>query len=888
VREQEAITAERMNGKEAGGIINLFREGIKNLSETPTKTLAWKFGKNLFFLACASAAVYGVGAVVGLQISATFALEVASLVSTAGMFACGNLWHINPSSQPFKSAVNLGKTWGLLLSTLGFLTVVPYMLFKAQYNISNLFAHLPSWGLYGIIGGVALVILYKIISQSFRYVQAHKSMVDAPDKAAGIKTIILAKLGLYAKLGLLTYITPMYLAALYGFMATLSASLAPALITIPTTVLGAYYIGKWALNKNRSVEHGMFNFMFGLGLGTVPLLISGGFLTAFAFPTLFLIAPWCMILVSYHAGLAAMSSATNHERAAFYPGTLPIPDHFKNLIAYGLRGGKGRKVIRFNPFMANVDTNLSNLFNMLIMPYPDVSTVTCEEGKPWIDTGQLQQACARLEFMEYKAAKQKEIYDFIHKHYERLDKLDRTASDYEARLEKEYEILAWVFRRIGNQMVRTEGFVDISPVDGKTESVRSFYDEIKQVHEEDALSLAELQQKPNRLQTQRRTEKKWFDQDLDPLFFAEQYSIMRHRAESFFLPMAELAAKRARDVEIKGLDIKKEYLRLLDIYASKDTYVLRRIEHHDDNINQKTYNICFIIVHSGDTLCPVEVLTEDGREHYTEHVPCEYIRVDNPENEHNDKTRRFFWIHRDDAKKQNPLLEFSQSGSEEIERIQNKPTGQVEQQGRWVTVKEGKYKGTRVFETDLELLPVRDILLRDYEKDNTTAVERIQDRLVWAPGLEKCRLTGWDASTRHAVTQTLDRFEYDRAYLTMALPKYMDVKDKDEDKALTKLLDKYESVGRQALAQGLDPLQEYLKKHPGDKLGKYLKITGGKLWYRDPELLVLDDVTLNDYIQISDEEYIDFASAIQLQSELQHDAEQQKNVRVNAYIPTQH
>lgn len=833
---------------ENGTYFNRLRENLYSFYEHPSKILK---------LAMSSAAFYGAG----LLLSATFpslAIAIPAIASacTIATITFGTLHNLEPTNSKMKWLVENLRTRGLLLTLAGTMTTVPYLLFKSQLNIGNLFHVLPCWGIYGLLGAAGLVILANLYKSAKDYSDARMSMVESPSKWHGIIMATVAQTAAEFKLGILTYIPLMYIAALYGFCAMLAVSPLFAF----TTVTGVYSLGKWALNKNKDMADGMANFTLGLAVGTLPLLALGG-TAVFYFPTLFVFAPLCMLWVNAHAGIPSLSSATSHTGALLYPTVPPVSDTYKQDVSYGVRGGKGRSVLRLNAFIHNQDTNLSNVINMLINPYPDVEFESCEEKRPWDDPGDFEKALAAKEFHAHRDKWQSKIYSFIAQQFQKLEALDPKTDGYQEKLTYETERLAWVMERIGRRLSEETEFehevFDPTKIDEK-EKVVPFMQQIMELVEEDALSLDELKAKPGFAQT-RTTKQPWFNHELAPQFYAEGFNPMKMRARNFFFPLAKMIRDAIeRGETLSREDLENEYLRLLDIYSTRANHIIRRLEHHDEQINQKTNNLAFVLSHAGDTLYKVWVVSADEKQFYIEHIPSEFIRIDNPDR-HYKTAKKYLWVRREDAMKVNQPLCNSQSGSEEIELILNAPAQDKLKQDK---LKKVPYKGTKIdaYETDEEVLPVTGMRLRDFAKEGktpeerTTAGERLQGKHLWAPAMKKSRVTGWDASTRRALYDSDARTiqQFDAAFKSW-------VASRPE-----KYREKY---------------QEIIAKNPKME---------NKLWFEDPDVVVIRDVDNRDYFLVSDEEYIDFSSYVQLQAELQHDASQQKNVRLFQYKQNKH
>lgn len=846
-------------------------------------------------LAMATAAFYGLGFLLATPVSHFFvslaataflikAITITAVTSTFGVFAFGSMHSVHPSNPTLAKIAEYSKTWGLLGSLGLSLLTVPYLIHWSDLIVGNILDGFSSGEIGGFVGSAAAYIAIKIIKSSIDFAHSRMSMDESPHKWKAIKMSIASNLAYYAKLGILSYIVPMYISSMYGFLVKLSHSYMPILYT--TTITGAYYIGKWALNKNRSVKDGAKNIGLGMAIGTLPLLYLGG-TNFFDFPTLFFFAPLCMIAANFHAGLAAMSSASSHERSMYDPENPPITDSAKSAISYGPHEGKGRLVTRVDAMMNNLDTNFSSKINMLTNYYPGLDNNLCEERKPWESLAQLKNTCAGKDAHAYRERWKERIYDFIDKQFKQLEEID--PHDQE-RLKKEYERLAWVFERIGAQLISDKkSFEDPSEFAQGDRTVTPFIAELMQLYKEDALSLEELEKKTDRIQT-RTSDQKWFDHDLDFIFYAVQFETMQARALGFFFPMAERFENRAEEKGTLSVgELKKEYLRLRGCFSIRTNHIIRRVERHDDQTNQKSNNLAFVLTH-GDTLCKLDILSEEREIPYSEYIPANFVCVYNPAYGRKEGAKRFLHIPRKDAKKIHPFLEFSRSGSEEIEYVEVAPTGKLTE------ITEGKYKGIKVFESDEERLPIKGLILRDFKKDGTTAADRLKGKLIWNINMAesgKHLVTGWDESTRKAKTEAIDRFGfgYDSRLITWALRHYMGLKNEEK---LQKILARYEDLCTKAAAEGFDPLKRYLELYleekidEKDKLGQYLKITNGKLWFEDPGTLVIQPPELDDYWFISDEEYIDEKSYIEHQSELQHEAKIRKNLRVFDYRPREH
>ena len=373
--------------------------------------------------------------------------------------------------------------------------------------------------------------------------------------------------------------------------------------------------------------------------------------------------------------------------------------------------------------------------------------------------------------------------------------------------------MAWVFKRLGDQLSREKSWEETDPLTGQSETIKPFLEKLLELYE---------------------TKQEWFNHGLDFKFYAQGFQVMKTRAQEFFFPLEQRMLRRLQEDGLARKELEKEYLRLLDIYSIRANYVIRRLENLDDQVNQKTNNLSFVLIHSGDTLYKVWVVSKDGKEFYVEHIPAKYIRVDNPEYRHNDQASKYLWIFREDAMQVNQPLRDSQSSSEEIEFINNTPE----------ILTRMLYKGVEMeaFASNDEVLPVKGLILRDFEKDGTKAGNRLQDKFIWAPGMEKSQISGWNEQSREA-RYAQKPAEFEHAFNAWTASK-------------------------------------------GEKYQE--NIPDGKLWYEDPEVLAFKAVDLNDYWFVSDEEYIDFSSYIQLQSELQHDAQRQKCLRTFRYMPNEH
>ncbi|MFH1826422.1 MAG: hypothetical protein ABH823_03940 [bacterium] len=783
------------------------------------------------------------------------------------------------SKEHAEKIVNHLKTRWLMgagaVSLLGF----PYLLMKNALQITSILGAFSTFSLAAFGGTLLTYMIFRIAKEAVAFSQSRMSANEAPAKWAGITMLVASKISFYAKIGMMSFVSTMFMGAIYGFAAMVFAN---GGIFAVTTMTGAYFIGRTFGNLHKDHHEGVKNFVFGLTIGTAPLYLFWGGLAAAYFPTLFVLAPLCMVLATIHSGLASASSATNQVGAIFHQLKPKPSDQDFEEVSYG-RAGSGKNVTRLNTYVSDQDTNFSNYFNMFISYYPSAETLFCPEGKSMTNLGDLEKTCAAHHAFEHREAWKKRIHDSIDGHFKQilagLDALDPNSADYQTKLQEGYRGLARVCERLGNQLWREDDWQE----DG--EQVRSFSSELLQVYEEDTLSLEELEEKRRQgkaLQT-RVTKAQWFDHGLDFQFYSQMFMTMKYLAETDYFPLASRLQARAAEGGLSRTELDREFKRIRGRFSTKAVRTLRREERNDDQVPQKTNNNGYGLRHINSTICAIQAVNKDGSDRYIEQIPTTWVQLPNPELATDPKAKPFIWVLREDAMKVHPLLFISQSASDEISRVDNAPD-----KDKLTTV---TYRGLemRALVTDKERLEIRGITLKDRVIDGRTAAERLADKYLWDQGQRKFALGQVDDNLYCAVPKDRDiRSDvFDPVLITELMKHYKGLdpekpKDKEE---LDKIIVRYIACLKD---RPDNPGQLYLERAQGDKeyqdkFAEYLKITKGQLWYRGDAPTVLQAVTLDDYFLVSDEEYVDFMSMVFQQGRLLYEAKRNKNLRLMRY-----
>ena len=746
----------------------------------------------------------------------------------------------------------------LVLENLGVFT---YLASKA---VDSDFFRLMAPGAAGVspMGTTSLVVMGALfgtwvlgrVGISMRqFLNSRMGHVEAPDKSASGMLLGMSIASVFAKVNFLSLRTILFGAAGIG-LAGISLS-TPA--TVPFLLVGSALTSAWFVRNHtieRLIGRDLTQVLFsrnpigqlvdpkslwllgGIALGSIPIaLLSGNPAALFFFPSLFF-SGWALA-GDFHSGLPAIGSAINHVRSLFAPSEPLISDAYKGSMAFGMRGrGTGRNVMLLKAYMNNQDANLTAvLVNALINSYPNVEFELCEEINWWgRHSNRIVKARRGRQGVEMAQAWQSEVYDGVHSLYEA--RTGQTATDAQNLIDH--------LRHLGELFCRDEAWTD---TDGTTHT--PYIERIKQALAADA-----------------QREKQWqlFDHNLAPEFYAEVLTTLRYRAENFFFPLAEELEEKLAAGEMTADEVALQYQRLLDLYNIRFNYIIRRLEQHDDQYNTKLGNLGSPQSHVSDTLYPVWALDTRGGRNFeqaftVEYVPGKWIRVRNPNWNHRTPVTaadrqdpnfyQFFWVNRDAVPN---IIRHSRSNSEEIELLSNNPDGVS-----WATplntgmsIHGNQLGAGQVYATNTDAaLPVTGMQLRDYTPENgTTAAQRLGHKYLWMPGTQRSRLGTVDDHHEATLEPLADPDQFDSHFRSLAVAQYA-----------------------------------------GGNRANYDAMTGGNLWWvAEPEMLDFIDCGPQDGWFISDEEYVDIMSNIQLQAELRHESERHKNLRLFRYHEQTH